>query len=711
MMGNKSPEDKGYLGERGEQAPTANGLKRPVMGRIPKSHMIVVVVMACIPVGLMLGLYLWFSQDLPSTDDLVSVRPWTRTVLYDVHGVPIKSFYEQDRVIVALDEIPQNLTDAFIATEDRKFYRHWGLNILAIGKAIFEDVVARSIVRGASTITQQLARNLFLTQEQTITRKIKEAILAIRIERHYTKEEILTMYLNQIYFGDGAYGVEAAARRFFGKPVGELTLAECSILAGLPRNPGAYSPRRHLERARQRQAIVLASMIEMDMITAEVAAVAKNDTLRIMQGEVAEVGAYFTEHIRRMLEDKYGASALYRDGLKVHTTLDLTLQEAAEKAVETNLRAMEKRLGYEARDTTGAVTTTGEGTRTDYIQAALVAIDPETGHVKAMVGGRDYIDSNFNRATQALRQPGSAFKIFVYAAAIASGLTPADIVMDDPIVVDMPDSTQWRPKNFTETFAGPVTLRHALAKSINIPAIKVAERIGQGTVIHYARKMGITSPLKPYMSIALGSFEVTLLELVSAVGVLATSGIRAEPVVITRIESRDGRILERHLPRKSEAISAQTAYVVNSMLQSVVREGTGQAIKWRGITRTLAGKTGTTDDYTDAWFVGFSPDLAVGVWSGFDEKRSMGERETGARVSLPIWIDFVTAALAEVPDRPFSEPHGIVRREICTETGFLATSHCPTRRSEVFVSGTETLRFCDLHRTGRLLLDLEESVH
>jgi penicillin-binding protein 1A len=679
-------------------------------GRIAKHHMIAVVVIACIPVGLLLGLYLWFSQDLPSMDDLVSVRPWTRTVLYDVHGVPIKSFYEQDRVIVPLDEIPSNLTDAFIATEDRKFYRHWGLNILAIGKAIFEDVVARSIVRGASTITQQLARNLFLTQEQTITRKIKEAILAIRIERHYTKEEILSMYLNQIYFGDGAYGVEAAARRFFGKPVGELSLAECSLLAGLPRNPGAYSPRRNLERAKQRQAIVLASMTEMQMVTAEEAAVAKNDTLKVMHGEVAEVGAYFTEHIRRMLEDRYGASALYREGLRVHTTLDLKLQEAAEKAVETNLRAMEKRLRYEPRDTTGAVTTTGEGTSTDYIQAALVAIDPQTGHIKAMVGGRDFIDSNFNRATQAMRQPGSAFKIFVYAAAIASGLTPADIVMDDPIVVDMPDSTQWRPKNFTETFVGPVTLRHALAKSINIPAIKVAERIGQGTVIHYARKMGVTSPLKPYMSIALGSFEVTLLELVSAVGVLSTSGIRAEPVAITRIESRDGRILERHLPRKSEAISAQTAYVVNSMLQSVVKEGTAQAIRWRGITRTFAGKTGTTDEYTDAWFVGFSPDLAAGVWAGFDEKRSMGERETGARVSLPIWIDFMTAALAEVPDRPFSEPHGIVRREICNETGFLATSHCPSRRSEVFVSGTETLRFCDLHRTGRLSVGLEDAV-
>jgi penicillin-binding protein 1A len=710
MIDKNGSQDRPHGGDYGERDRPDEGRIEQAGSRISRHHIIATVVIVCIPLGLLLGLYLWFSQDLPSTDDLVSVRPWTRTVLYDVHGVPIKSFYEQDRVIVALDEIPQDLTNAFIATEDRKFRRHWGLNILAIGKAIFEDVVARRIVRGASTITQQLARNLFLTQEQTITRKIKEAILAIRIERHYTKEEILSMYLNQIYFGDGAYGVEAAARKFFGKPVGELSLAECSLLAGLPRNPSAYSPRTHFDRAKQRQAIVLASMCEMGMATAEEAARAKNDTLDIMQGETAEVGAYFTEYIRQRLEDKYGASALYREGLRVYTTLDLTLQEAAERAVETNLRAMEKRLGYAPRDTTGGVRVTGEGTSTNYIQGALVAIEPETGNIKAMVGGRDFIDSNFNRATQAMRQPGSAFKVFVYTAAIASGLTPADIVMDDPVVVDMPDSTQWRPKNFTETFEGPVTLRHALAKSINIPAIKVADRVGQGTVIHYARKMGITSPLKPYMSIALGSFEVTPLELISAVGVLASSGIRTEPVAITKIESRDGRILERNLPRKSEAVSSQTAYVMDSMLESVVDEGTAQAIRWRGIKRTLAGKTGTTDEYTDAWFIGFSPDLAACVWVGFDEKRSMGDRETGARVALPIWIDFMTEALAGVPDRPFREPHGIVRREICNETGLLATSYCPSTRTEVFVSGSEPLRFCDLHRSGQLSAAADDSL-
>lgn len=668
-----------------------------------RKHVIAFVIIICIPIGLLLGLYTWFAKDLPSTEDLAAVEPWTRTVLYDIHGHPIKSYYEQDRVIVPLDNIPQHLSNAFIAIEDRQFYRHWGLNVFAIGKALMEDVMARRIVRGASTITQQLARNLFpshLPLEQTFTRKIKEAIVAIRIEHHYTKEEILSMYLNQIYFGEGAYGVEAAARKFFGKPVSDLSLTECSLLAGVPRDPSTYSPRRHFDRAKQRQTIVLASMAEMGMITAEEGAKAKNDTLEVLKAEKAEVAAYFSEHIRRIIEAKYGAEALYRDGLRIYTTLDLGLQEAAEKAFEENMRAMEKRLGYAAKDTTGEASDLAGATKTDYIQGALVCLDPHTGHIKAMVGGRDFLDSEFNRATQAPRQPGSAFKIFVYTAAIDNGMTPADIIMDDPIVVNMPDSTQWRPDNFSGTFHGPVTIRHALAKSINIPAVKVADRIGQNTVIDYARRMGIKSRLRPYMSIALGSFEVTLLEMASAVGVLAASGIRAEPMAITGIESRDGRPIERNMPRKSEAVSAQTAYIVTSMLQSVVDMGTGQAIRWRGITRTLAGKTGTTNDYTDAWFVGYSPDLITAVWVGFDEKRNMGRKETGARVALPIWADFMNVALKGIPDRPFPEPHGIVRREICTETGLLATSNCPETRTEVFISGTETLRFCDQHRGG-----------
>ncbi|MGD9141591.1 MAG: PBP1A family penicillin-binding protein [bacterium] len=658
---------------------------------------VAVAIAACFVVVGGIVLYSYFSRDLPSTDDLMDVKPWIRTVLYDINGKPIKSFYEQDRVIVSLDEVPQHVINAFIAVEDRRFYQHWGLNMLAIGKALYEDIVARRIVRGASTITQQLARNLFLTQEQTLTRKIKEAIVAVRIERHYTKDEILQMYLNQIYFGDGAYGVEAAARHLFGKPASDLTLAESALLAGLPRNPYAYSPRRHFDVAKKRQAIVLRSMNEMGMITAAEAAEAKADTIVLVEREKAEPGAYFAEHVRRKLEHDYGASAIYREGLRVYTTLNLDMQIAAEKAVEDHLRRLEGAFDYVVRDTMGIEATPDDAVQTDYIQGALIAIDPSTGYVLAMVGGRDYIESNWNRATQSLRQPGSAFKVFVYTAAIDNGYTPADIIMDDPMVVDMPDGSQWRPKNYKDKYFGPVSLRYALAKSINIPAIKLADRLGQQTVVDYSQRMGISSRLRPYRSIALGSFEVTLLELTSAIGVLAASGIRAEPMTIIRIETRDGEVLERNNPVKTEVLNAQTAYVVTDMLESVVDYGTGASVKWRGLTNTVAGKTGTTDEYTDAWFVGYSPDIVAGVWVGFDAKQTMGEGQEGARVALPIWVNFMKTALEAYPDRPFPTPHGIVVREVCEETGLLATANCPSPHAEVFVSGTEPLRMCNKH--------------
>jgi 1A family penicillin-binding protein len=656
-----------------------------------------VVAFICILAGTGIGFYSYFSRDLPSTDDLMDVKPWIRTVLYDIKGRPIKSFYEQDRVIVSRDEVPQHLINAFIATEDRSFYSHWGLNMLAIGKALYEDIVARRIVRGASTITQQLARNLFLTQEQTLTRKIKEAIVAVKIERHYTKDEILQMYLNQIYFGDGAYGVESAARHLFGKTAGDLTLAESAMLAGLPRNPTAYSPRRRFDVAKRRQAIVLRSMNEMGMITAAEAAAAKADTIVIVERQKAEPGAYFAEHIRRELEQNYGAAAIYREGLRVYTTLDLDLQIAAEKAVEDHLRRLEGAFDYVVRDTLGAESTPDDVVKTDYIQGALVALDPTTGYVLAMVGGRDYVESNWNRATQSLRQPGSAFKVFVYTAAIDNGYTPADIIMDDPLVVDMPDGSQWRPKNYKDRYYGPVTLRYALAKSINIPAIKLADRLGQQTVVEYSKRMGITSRLRPYRSIALGSFEVTLLELTSAVGVLATSGIRAEPMTILKIETRNGKVVERNDPKKTEVLNAQTAYIVTDMLESVVEYGTAASVKWRGLDKTVAGKTGTTDEYTDAWFIGYSPDLVAGAWVGFDDKITMGEGQEGARIALPIWVEFMKKALEAYPDRPFARPHGIVVREVCEDTGLLATANCPNAIAEVFVSGTEPLRMCNRH--------------
>ena len=685
----------------GRAAGAGAGAGRENSRQTLRRRRIALIVLLAAPVGLALGLILWFSTDLPSTDALVSVKPWEGTVLYDVKNRPIKAFYEEDRAVISLDEMPADLVSAFIAVEDRQFYRHWGLNLLAIAKALSEDVAARKVVRGASTITQQLARNLFLTQEQTLTRKIKEAILAIRIEHHYTKKEILSMYLNQIYFGDGAYGVEAAAHRFFGKGVADLSLAESAMLAGLPRNPMAYSPRRHFDKAKARQAIVLSSMRAMGMISGQAAAEAAREDVNILMTDASEPGSYFAEYIRQILEEKYGAAVLYREGLKIYTTLDLDLQRQAESAVERNLQTLERQLRYPAR---GSASTKGQSgsTSTRYVQGALVAIDPHTGYLRAMVGGRDFAESNWNRATQAQRQPGSAFKIFVYTAAVDNGVTPADILIDDPLVVKTPEGKEWRPQNYDDEYLGPVIARRALARSINIPAIKLADKIGQQTVINYAHRMGVKSTLRPYMSIALGTLEVNLLELTSAVGVLANGGIRVEPRAILRIESRDGRTLERVDVRKSDVLSPQTAYVMTSMLESVVNEGTAGSIRGQGITQSLAGKTGTTDDYSDAWFVGYSPDIVVGTWVGFDTRRRMGEKISGARAALPIWITFMKDVLGDSPDRPFLEPAGIAHRVICEETGFLAREECPTKRDEVFIEGTEPSRACDEHHGDRV---------
>ncbi len=654
--------------------------------------------------GVLIGLFIWFSRDVPSTEELFDVKPWVATILYDIEGKPIKTLAEHNRIVVPLERMPKHLINAFIAIEDRKFYRHWGINIFSILKALLEDLMAGKVVRGASTITQQLARNLFpeeLPLERSLSRKIKEAIVAIKIERYFTKDEILEMYLNQIYFGEGTYGVEAASLRFFGKHVEDLTLAEAALLAAIPKDPSGYSPRKHFDKVKKRQETVLSAMLDMGMISAREAAEAKAQPIEILPLKKDSIGDYFCEYVRQILEKRYGARTIYREGLRVYTTLDLNLQRIAEMAVESNLQAMEERLGYRVRYSPTRKSKEGNLVKTDYIQAALIAIDPKNGYIKAMVGGRDFSQSEWNRAVQAPRQPGSAFKVFTYTAAIDNGMTPADVIIDEPFSLKLPDGRQWRPSNFSEDFEGPVSLRRALAKSINIPAIKLANQIGLETVIDYAYRMGIRSPLRPYPSLALGSFEVTLLEMTSAFGALAASGIRAEPMAIIRVETSDGHLLEENNPRRHEVLRPQTAYVVTSMLQSVVDEGTAAMIRARGIKRALAGKTGTTNDYTDAWFIGYCPDLVAGVWVGFDEKRPMGAKETGARAALPIWIDFMQKALDNIEDKPFEEPPGIVHCTICNKSGMRATEYCPETRTEVFIAGTEPIRFCTIHTSSK----------
>jgi penicillin-binding protein 1A len=656
------------------------------------------------------GSILWLSRDLPSPSLLESIEPTIGTVVYDRNGGVLHEFFREKRVIVGLDEISPHFVDAIIATEDREFREHWGVDVFAIVRAAMRNVRAGRVVQGASTITQQLARSLFLTPEVSLTRKLKEALLALRIEQTYSKDRIIELYLNQIYFGDGAYGIEAAAQNILGTSASELRLPEAALLAGLPKNPSGYSPRRHPERALQRRSTVLSMMLESGVIASDEAAQADTAALNVIEREEdIKLGAYFIEHVRREVIAKYGAEVLFSGGLRLYTTIDADLQAVAEEKLEKRFADLERDYDFPVRR--------GDAFDLDtldyipYVQGALVAVDVASGGILAMVGGRDFKESPFNRATQAPRQPGSGFKPFVYTAAIDNGFSPADTIMDAPIVIpgagtplvlegtDPPieEPTDWLPENYTREHQGMVRLRHALKRSINVPAVELGMLVGPETVAQYARDMGISTPLASVYSLALGSAEVRLIDMVRAYGVLANQGIRLEPYAIERIEDRNGRVLEIHSTVSTEVVSPQTAYIVTSMLESVLESGTGWAARAWGFQHPAAGKTGTTNDCTDAWFVGFSPRVVCGVWGGFDDRRSLGEKMTGARVALPVWTEFMKAAHVGLPREPFERPPGIIVRPICESTGMLAGRDCPEIIEEVFIQGNEPLRPCDVH--------------
>lgn len=664
-------------------------------------------VVAVLAAGTAFGAYQYFARDLPSTARLELIEPSLKTQVFARDSTVIGEFYIEDRALVPLSDIPQNMIDAIIAIEDRKFYSHWGVDIFGIARAAITNVVLhRERPHGASTITQQLARNLFDMYQVTLTRKIKEALLALRIERAYSKDEILEMYLNQIYFGSGAHGVEAAANTFFGIHARDLTLSEAALLAGIPKSPRNYSPVYDYERSLQRRNVVLNAMVETGAITREQMAAAEADSIQIVDGkdEKSDFAGYFLEEVRKYLEQKYGADRLYHDGLRVYTGLDPYLQHVAEDSLESQMERMEKMRNYEftkaAYDTALAH---GEKPGVPkYLQSAVVAIDVDSGEIRALVGGRSFKESKFNRATQAKRQPGSAFKPFIFLDAMANGYTPADIVLDAPVVLDLPNGDVWKPSNFTEKFEGEVTLRHALDFSINIAAIRLLMALGPMSAINYAHKLGIKSDLQPVYSLALGVSEVTLLEMTNAYATIAAGGMRGEPILVRRVEDREGRVLEQNEVYREEVLDPQTNYMITSLLESVVDEGYGRNSRLYGFKEPAAGKTGTTDDCTDAWFVGFTPELAVGVWSGFDEKRTMGRRMTGARVSLPTWTEVMKAHYRDHKGNPFTVPDGIVQRVICTESGLLQTSACPRVRREVFIEGTEPRRTCDRHGISSL---------
>ena len=715
------------------------------------------------------GVFAAYVQDLPTLDALEQYSPSLVTTLYSDEDEPFAAFFEQRRILVSLNKIPPYLIEALLATEDTRFYSHRGIDPRGIARALLTNLRTLRRAEGGSTITQQLAKVLFLTPEKSLARKMKEILLAFQIEREYPKDKILEMYFNQIYFGHGAYGVEAAAQTYFGKSVDDLNLAEAAMLAGLPRAPNTYSPIVDKERARRRRGVVLQRMVEEGFITteqAEAAAAIPFDERAF--AAVRSQAPYFVEYARQYLEERYGSYALYHGGLKVYTTLNVRLQQAAEQSLTQGLREIDQQKGLRlvgggptARVTPrrpGAPLRPGlvvEGviqrvtargihvTVDDYsgeipfkamrvaegpkladafhpddrvlvrleavdhnrktltlvlaqepeMEGALLALDPRTGQIKAMVGGYDFQRSKFNRAIQARRQPGSAFKPFVYAAAFDLGLTPSTIFEDSPIsfpaTIDG-EQKEWSPENYDQTFRGPVTLRQGLEHSINVVAVKLLETIGVGAATQMAHRLGIRSPIRAELGLALGTSEVTLLEMVSAYGTLAAGGVRAPPYAIRRILDSRGRVLEERFPEGQQVLRPATAATLTHVLEGVVQRGTGRSA--RALERPLAAKTGTTQDAADAWFLGYSPSLVAGVWIGYDTVRSLGPHETSATLAAPIWIQFMRAALEGSPPEAFPVPDPLVPVTVNYYTGLPTYPQDPDAVTEYFLRGTEPRR-------------------
>ena len=702
--------------------------RRKLTGRYALAALLILAVIT----GSLAGLMLVYSVDLPQIHDLERYRPSTTTDLYDRKGRIIGSFALERREVVNYDDFAPMLRQAVISIEDKSFESHWGINVFRVAGAAWHDIRSHGRAQGASTLTMQLARNLFLSSERTSTRKIQEAYLAIQIERAFTKEQIFTLYGNQIYLGSGMYGFEAASQFYFSKHARDLTLTEAALLAGLPKGPVAFSPLLNPERALRRRNLVLTEM-ELDrVISHQQAEQARNAPLGLhIAPSVMSVAPWFQEEVRQELEKRFGAEQVHEAGLKVETTLDLDLQIAANRAVADGLAVYERRHGWvgqsgpgklenvlangtaiedykhpdwatksgpgdyvhavvtrvlpseiRARVGAGEITLTPDdwtwtGQRSadalvkpgDIIyvhladasdsavrratleqdsgaEASLLAIDNTTGDVLAMVGGRDYALSQFNRATQAERQVGSGFKPYVYTAAIEAGAKPTDIIVDGPVSFG-----SYTPHNYENDYKGAMTLINAFAESRNIPALKLADRVGIQKVIEVAHRFGVTSAIPAYLPIAIGAVEITLQEQVASYSVFPNDGLRVTPRLIRKVENADGITLWEQPPAVNEVISQQTARTMMTLLEAVTAHGTGAAAAQ--LNHPLGGKTGTTSDYTDAWFLGFSPSVTCGVWVGFDSRESLGKKETGAKAALPIWMDVMRVAIAGKDDEKF----------------------------------------------------------
>ncbi|MBI4179503.1 PBP1A family penicillin-binding protein [bacterium] len=664
-------------------------------------------------IGISLGIFAALVYDLPDIsplEDYTDPKWELPTKLYDAQGAMFAEFFQEKREIVQLKDLPDPLIKAFLASEDRRFYEHRGVDFIGILRAMVKNVRSGRVVEGGSTITQQLAKVLFLTREREISRKIREALLAVRIERRFSKPEILERYLNTIYLGEGAYGVEAAARIYFQKHATDLLLGEAAMIAALPKAPVNFNPYRHPQAARLRQEYVLKAMAREAFISDTEVDPAIEDfwqrfssyqlTIQERRGQMRAVRApFFAEVIRQYLAKRYGFDAVYKGGLEVRTTLDLRMQEQAEQILQNHLAHWDE---VKAKERAAR----GREPRPP-LQGALVAIDVKTGDVKALVGGNEWsVLNQYNRATQSLRQPGSAFKPFVYIAALENGLTQSDKVLDAPAIYQHTRPGEyWTPANYDNEYYGEVTLRMALMKSMNVATVKLMEKIGARRVIDVARRFGFTSKLEPFWALALGSYEVNLLELTAAYAAMANGGIRHETLtenaMVRQVIDREGALLEEGVPIESEAASPTIAYLITNMLTAAVQEGTGYHVG-KHFGRPAAGKTGTTNDFKDAWFIGYTPEIACGVWVGYDDHAlSIGARMSGGVVVAPIWTEFMQAALVTAAPRDFPVPPDVQFFSVCTQTGELATEFCPKPRSAAFQVGTEPTLFCTQHRSAQ----------
>lgn len=607
--------------------------------------------------GLGFGYIFASYQSLPAVGN--NMRPAVSSQVFDSHGRLITTLHsDQNRLPIDINKVPQNLQNAFIAAEDNRFYEHIGIDPIGIFRAIFANLTNRGIAQGGSTITQQLAKNAFLSQEQTLKRKIQEAMLALEIEHKYSKKEILEMYMNQIYFGQGAYGIQTAAKTYFNKDVNELTLTQCAMLAGLPKSPNYYSPFNNLNEAKKRKNVVLDQMVKYGYVSAAEAEDAKNQDLGLSkshQSKEADEYASFIDYVSQQVAKKYGDDALYKEGLKIYTTMDVDKQHAA-------VRAM-RNLPNNYTDENGL----------PQPQAAIVSIDPKTGHILAMVGGRG--QDSFNRASMAVRQPGSAFKPFVYLTALQHDMTPDTTMDDQPVTYG-----SWSPKNAGGSYSGTMTLSDALAHSVNTIAVQLADQVGTKNIIANAKKMGITTldAKDDNLAMALGGLTkgVTPLEMASAYGTFANKGVHVKPTAIVKILDRNGNVLEdastlEKEETKTRVMSEREAYEMTTMLEGVIDHGTGTAA---AIGRPAAGKTGTTDDNKDAWFVGYTPDIVTAVWIGDDTgSHSLGEIY-GGTIPAEIWKDYMSSATSDESGGDFSAPSGMERRKETTSSSSSSNS-------------------------------------